>query len=132
MSKPRKIRHASRPKGRRWRSVTGGRLSILRPMMTSTSTHPRAATTKSRTFQVACRSRGVGVARTALAFVPLIAATGKAEDVKLLLNAHAHFDYWHNRPLFDALERGFTSVEADIFLVEGTPLVAHAREELST
>lgn len=30
--------------------------------------------------------------------------------------AHAHNDYEHERPLFDALERGFASVEADVFL----------------
>ena len=42
-----------------------------------------------------------------------------------LLRAHAHNDYAHPRPLYDALDRGFTSVEADIFLVDGNLLVAH-------
>jgi hypothetical protein len=45
--------------------------------------------------------------------------------VKPLAQAHAHNDYLHERPLLDALEHGFTSVEADIFLVQGTLLVAH-------
>ena len=43
---------------------------------------------------------------------------------------HAHNDYWHDRPLLDALERGFTSVEADVFLRDGDLLVGHAPGEL--
>lgn len=42
-----------------------------------------------------------------------------------LANAHAHNDYEHKRPLLDALDQGFTSIEADVFLVEGQLLVAH-------
>ena len=42
-----------------------------------------------------------------------------------LANAHAHNDYEHDRPLLDALDQGFTSIEADVFLVEGQLLVAH-------
>lgn len=42
-----------------------------------------------------------------------------------LRRAHAHNDYLHTRPLYDALGHGFTSVEADIFLVDGELLVAH-------
>ena len=40
-------------------------------------------------------------------------------------NAHAHNDYEHDRPLFDALENGFTSIEADVHLKGGQLLVAH-------
>jgi hypothetical protein len=47
-----------------------------------------------------------------------------------LPRAHAHNDYLHPRPLLDALDRGFGSVEADIFLVDGELLVAHTRQEL--
>jgi hypothetical protein len=43
----------------------------------------------------------------------------------VLAHAHAHNDYEHPRPLQDALEHGFTSVEADVFLVDGGLLVAH-------
>jgi hypothetical protein len=43
---------------------------------------------------------------------------------------HAHNDYWHDRPLLDALERGFCSVEADVFLRDGDLLVGHAVGEL--
>lgn len=45
--------------------------------------------------------------------------------VEPLINAHAHNDYEHRRPLLDALDQGFCSVEADIYLVEGKLLVAH-------
>lgn len=44
-----------------------------------------------------------------------------------LIHAHAHNDYEHHRPLFDALDHGFCSVEADIHLVDGQLLVAHNR-----
>ncbi len=43
---------------------------------------------------------------------------------------HAHNDYEHPRPLFDALSHGFTSVEADIHLVDGALLVAHDADEV--
>ncbi len=49
---------------------------------------------------------------------------------QVLINAHAHNDYEHKRPLFDALDAGFTSVEADVFLVNGLLLVAHNRRDL--
>ncbi|GCB51625.1 phosphatidylinositol-specific phospholipase C/glycerophosphodiester phosphodiesterase family protein [Streptomyces sp. NL15-2K] len=42
-----------------------------------------------------------------------------------LWRAHAHNDYEHPRPLFDALDHRFGSLEADIFLVGDQLLVAH-------
>ncbi|MBG6218214.1 hypothetical protein IWX75_002695 [Arthrobacter sp. CAN_A6] len=45
--------------------------------------------------------------------------------------AHAHNDYEHDRPLSDALEHGFTSVEADVWLVDGELLVAHDLEDVT-
>ncbi|NAZ76416.1 hypothetical protein GTQ99_13475 [Kineococcus sp. T13] len=47
-----------------------------------------------------------------------------------LAQAHAHNDYEHERPLLDAVEHGFTSVEADVHLVDGQLLVAHDPEDL--
>jgi hypothetical protein len=47
-----------------------------------------------------------------------------------LIHAHAHNDYLHPRPLLDALDQGFCSVEADIYLVDGQLLVAHNREDV--
>ncbi|MDF0375875.1 phosphatidylinositol-specific phospholipase C/glycerophosphodiester phosphodiesterase family protein [Streptomyces sp. KA12] len=78
-----------------------------------------------------------GVVTTALAtaaagaFVPAQAAaaapagTLRPRGPQPLARAHAHNDYLHPRPLHDALAHGFTSVEADIFLVDGELLVAH-------
>ena len=42
-----------------------------------------------------------------------------------LKRAHAHNDYEHKRPLLDALDQGFCSVEADIWLSKDSLLVAH-------
>jgi len=47
-----------------------------------------------------------------------------------LRHAHAHNDYEHKRPLFDALDHGFCSVEADVFLVKGSLLVGHTALDL--
>ena len=47
-----------------------------------------------------------------------------------LWRAHAHNDYEHPRPLLDALDHRFGSVEADIFLVGDQLLVAHEASEL--
>lgn len=52
------------------------------------------------------------------------------EQAEPLQQAHAHNDYEHRRPLFDALDHGFTSVEADVWLVDGELLVAHDRENV--
>lgn len=52
-------------------------------------------------------------------------ASAHERGVKPLPQAHSHNDYEHTRPLRDALDQGFTSVEADIYLVDGQLLVAH-------
>lgn len=54
-----------------------------------------------------------------------------ANEIVPLEQAHAHNDYLHARPLLDALDQGFCSVEADIFLVHGELLVAHTQSELT-
>ncbi len=53
-----------------------------------------------------------------------------AEEVIPAQKAHAHNDYYHDRPLLDALAEGFCSVEADVFLVDGKLLVGHSKREL--
>ncbi len=62
-----------------------------------------------------------------LALACLTAASAQAQEP--LPRAHAHNDYEHTRPLFDALAHGFCSVEADIHLVDGELLVAHDLED---
>ncbi len=55
----------------------------------------------------------------------LLALAASAAELQCLPGAHAHNDYLHPRPLLDALENGFCSVEADVHLVNGKLLVAH-------
>jgi hypothetical protein len=57
--------------------------------------------------------------------IALEAADVGPQRVVPLPRAHAHNDYEHSRPLWDALDQGFGSVEADIYLVDGQLLVAH-------
>lgn len=57
-------------------------------------------------------------------------AVGQIQIGPALPQAHAHNDYEHSRPLLDALSHGFTSVEADVYLVDGKLLVAHDRADL--
>ncbi len=52
-------------------------------------------------------------------------------QVTPLPHAHAHNDYRHDRPLYDALAHGFNSVEADIFLVDDDLYVAHDRRDIT-
>lgn len=71
-------------------------------------------------------------ALTGTAVAPASAEAEKPAPVlgQPLAAAHAHNDYEHERPLFDALEHGFTSVEADVWLVDGELLVAHDLEDV--
>lgn len=48
-----------------------------------------------------------------------------------LVHAHAHNDYRHDPPLLEALRHGFTSIEADVFLVGDKLCVAHDSEEIT-
>lgn len=72
---------------------------------------------------VAAALVGLGVAAPATALRP-------DREVVPLPRAHAHNDYNHSRPLLDALHDGFTSVEADVWLVDGKLLVGHDLEYL--
>jgi hypothetical protein len=53
-----------------------------------------------------------------------------AKTTKSLPRGHAHNDYLHARPLLDALDHGFCSVEADIFLAPEGLLVAHEQKNV--
>lgn len=55
----------------------------------------------------------------------LLFANNIYSQIKPLPNAHAHNDYEHTRPLLDALAHGFTSVEADVHLIDGELYVSH-------
>ena len=76
------------------------------------------------------------IARTALyGWIALLGFTftnafgADLSAVTPLPRAHAHNDYEHTRPLFDALDNGFCSIEPDIYLVDGQLLVAHDRDK---
>ncbi|MEX2671669.1 MAG: phosphatidylinositol-specific phospholipase C/glycerophosphodiester phosphodiesterase family protein [Phycisphaeraceae bacterium] len=51
-------------------------------------------------------------------------------EVVPLNRAFAHNDYYHARPLFDALDRGFMHVETDLFRIGDELLVAHSQREI--
>jgi glycerophosphoryl diester phosphodiesterase len=53
--------------------------------------------------------------------------TQNVDHTMLLQRAHSHNDYNRPRPLLDALEAGFCSVEADVHLSVGTLKVGHDR-----
>jgi len=50
----------------------------------------------------------------------------------LVLPAHSHNDYEHERPLFDALDCNFKSIEADVFSIGDSLFVAHDFDKVQT
>src|SRR5207249_11561405 len=103
--------------------------------MTKSETTPTAEIRKydpAKVFQFGFRSAfgfrafGFGILLLFTACLPLFAQQSR----KPLIRVHAHNDYEHKRPLLDALDHGFCSVEADIYLVDGRLLVAHMRSQV--
>jgi hypothetical protein len=87
-----------------------------------------------RTTRTASALAATILAATAVV-APTAVASAFAPADELVLGtphaaAHAHNDYEHDRPLYDALGHGFTSVEADVWLVDGELLVAHDAVDL--
>lgn len=56
---------------------------------------------------------------------PTITPTKPHRENGLRHAAHAHNDYEHDRPLDDALDHGFASVEADVWFRDGDIQVSH-------
>lgn len=83
-------------------------------------------TRRSAVAALAAAAAGAAIAPAASA----AERTGRPTGPRPLRRTHAHNDYEHPHPLFDALAHGFTSVEADIFLVDGQLLVAHDPTQL--
>jgi hypothetical protein len=71
------------------------------------------------------------VRMTLIVMFALLASAGPPQDVVPLPQAHAHNDYLHDPPLLRALAHGFTSVEADVFLVGDRLCVAHESEQIT-
>lgn len=59
------------------------------------------------------------------------ASSDQPEAVTPLAQAHAHNDYENDRPLLDALDHGFASVEADVWLMGDELFVAHDRGQVA-
>ncbi len=74
----------------------------------------------------AFRRHFVALAVAVLAIATIVRAT----EPKPLPQAHAHNDYEHARPLLDALDHGFCSVEADIWLTPDGLLIGHDKKDL--
>lgn len=70
------------------------------------------------------------VALTSLTVFSSAALVTAQQQPTPLVRAHAHNDYEHARPLYDALDRGFSSVEVDVYLVNNQLLVAHDPTQL--
>jgi len=48
----------------------------------------------------------------------------QAQNISLS-HGFSHNDYWHRRPLYDALDKGYVNIEADVYLRKGQLIVAH-------
>ena len=65
---------------------------------------------------------GLGLRSATRAFTPM----------EPLPSTQAHNDYDQCRPLYGALDSGFSSIEADVWLVDGRLLVGHDRKDTRT
>ena len=71
------------------------------------------------------------VTKLSILFLFAISLSVKGTEKKpLLVQGHAHNDYYHKRPLEDARGCFFCSIEVDVFLKDGKFLVGHDRVEL--
>jgi alkaline phosphatase len=59
-----------------------------------------------------------------------IAATAQIKEYTVA-NAHAHNDYHNDIPFYRAYEKGFGSIEADVFAVDGQLMVAHDKKDIT-
>ncbi|MGP3928231.1 phosphatidylinositol-specific phospholipase C/glycerophosphodiester phosphodiesterase family protein [Streptomyces sp. 8N616] len=85
----------------------------------------------SPTRRTVVASLGAAVASTLASPSHAWAVADATDHPVPLRRAHAHNDYEHPRPLADALAHRFTSVEADIWLIDGQLLVGHDLDDLT-
>lgn len=76
--------------------------------------------------------RKVATPLIAVLFILFCPFKGKAQEVKVYstANAHSHNDYVNDTPFYKAFKRAFGSIEADVYPVNGSLLVAHSRKEI--
>jgi len=65
-----------------------------------------------------------------LCFGVFISTTLQAQEKIKVLPAHSHNDYEHDRPLFDALDCNFKSIEADVYSIGDSLFVSHNFEDI--
>mgnify|MGYP001813784394 FL=1 len=81
-------------------------------------------------WHLSSKSKNVLLLFLLLMFQSLVYGEISNDTVAVPIPAHAHNDYLHERPLFDALENGFRSLEADVFAVGDSLYVAHNRKDI--
>lgn len=57
-------------------------------------------------------------------------ATAQKKQVYTVADAHAHNDYANKNPFYGAYDKGFGSIEADVFAVNGKLMVAHSEKDI--
>ncbi|KQN36206.1 hypothetical protein ASE92_08775 [Pedobacter sp. Leaf41] len=60
----------------------------------------------------------------------LLVAIGFSFAVMAQVKIHSHNDYTHKRPFFEAIENKAFSIEADVFLIGDSLMVAHSKKEI--
>jgi hypothetical protein len=77
-----------------------------------------------------CKKTAARACLFAAATFAIVTAPAAAADPVPLDRAHAHNDYLHERPLADALDHGFCSIEADVWVSGDELLIGHTLAEL--
>ncbi|MGV3508500.1 MAG: phosphatidylinositol-specific phospholipase C/glycerophosphodiester phosphodiesterase family protein [Sphingobacteriaceae bacterium] len=65
-----------------------------------------------------------------ICYTLVFSAAAQVSGIYTVKNAHSHNDYVNPVPFYKAFNRGFGSIEADIYPVNGQLLVAHSKKEL--
>jgi alkaline phosphatase len=70
-----------------------------------------------------------------ITLLALLASAGITANAQIkaytVADAHSHNDYKNNIPFYRAYEKGFGSIEADVYAVKGQLMVAHDKKEIS-
>ena len=64
--------------------------------------------------------------RLAVLFILILSGLFVQAQVKI----HSHNDYTHQKPFYDAIQNKAFSIEADVFVVGDSLMVAHSKEEI--
>lgn len=60
----------------------------------------------------------------------IVTCNSQPNKKTVVIPAHSHNDYEHERPLFDALEWNFKSIEADVYSIGDSLFVAHNSDQI--